>query len=422
MQKPILITISLILSLILFLASGCGPRESPPPVIAPETQNGAAGNDNEVSEDPMDDRVLLPEERMSEMLSVREAFPGTDFSQPLDFQIHEDQTSGIHIVEKRGRIYRMESSTDGYRKDLFLDISDRVDTSASEKGLLGLAFHPDFVENGLFYLNYTNRAGTVVSEFSASENRLSGLADSERVLLEFYQPFSNHNAGKVAFGPDGYFYIATGDGGSAGDPRNLSQDTSDIHGNILRIDVDRSSEGKEYAIPEDNPFVGNQEGILEEIYAYGLRNPWKFSFDEKRDWLWVADVGQNKVEEINLVEPGKNYGWNIMEGTLCYPESADCDQSGLELPVFEYYHPVGKSITGGYVYYGQNFPELYQAYVYGDFITGKIWALWLDEDGNTDNRLIAETSLRISSFGLDHDGEIYVIDYLGSVYELAQQN
>ncbi len=189
----------------------------------------------------------------------------------------------------------------------------------------------------------------------------------------------------------------------------------------LRIDVDHPSAGRAYGIPADNPFLGNTQGAREEIYAYGLRNPWKFSFDQERDRLWAADVGQNKVEEIDLIEKGANYGWNRMEGSLCYPEPANCNQEGLVPPVWEYQHPLGNSVTGGYVYYGEQITALKGAYVYGDFASGMIWALWLDDNLKADNRILLDTGLQISSFGVDQQQELYVIDYQGKLYKLTAE-
>lgn len=221
----------------------------------------------------------------------------------------------------------------------------------------------------------------------------------------------------MEFGPDGYLYIATGDGGSGGDPQNNAQNRQNLLGKILRINVDNMENGLPYAIPEDNPFKGNSQGYREEIFAYGLRNPWRFSFDTHRDILIVADVGQDKMEEINIVENSGNYGWNLMEGTLNY-RSSNTSPEGLIPPIWEYDHSLGRSITGGYVYYGEANPSLSGVYIYGDFITGRIWGLWMDRDNNVENHELLDTDLMISSFGLDQNGEVYIVDYNGRILEL----
>jgi glucose/arabinose dehydrogenase len=236
---------------------------------------------------------------------------------------------------------------------------------------------------------------------------------SESILLEIAQPFSNHKGGRLVFGPDGYLYLGPGDGGSAGDPNGNGQNRSVLLGKILRIDVAQSP----YGIPPDNPFAGNTEGFREEIYAYGVRNPWRFSFDSVTGWLWVADVGQDLYEEIDIVEKGKNYGWNIMEGKHCYG-SPQCSTAGLVLPIWEYSHHEGQSITGGFVYRGAKLPELSGAYIYGDFVAGKIWALRYDGQAAPTNSLLSDTNLNISSFGIDKDGEIYFLAFDGKIYTL----
>lgn len=365
-----------------------------------------------------------PEEASSRDVNVTlaEAYPQLSFNQPLEYRQAGDNSDRVFVVEKSGRILVFPNDPQIQAAQVFLDLTGLVDSSASEKGLLGLAFHPQYQNNGFIYVNYTDRNGTVIARYQVNPaNPDQGLADSGQNILSFSQPYANHNGGHLAFGDDGYLYIATGDGGSSGDPHNNAQNLSSFHGKILRIDVDTPSPGRPYSIPNDNPFVGNTQGFREEIYAYGLRNPWKFSFDQERRWLWAADVGQNKVEEINLIEKGANYGWNIMEGSLCYPEPADCNQAGLALPVWEYNHPIGNSVTGGYVYYGDNIPALKGAYIYGDFGTGMIWALWLDDDLNADNRVLLDTNLNISSFGMDQHNELYVINYQGKLYKLIEE-
>ncbi|NMC27957.1 MAG: PQQ-dependent sugar dehydrogenase [Syntrophomonadaceae bacterium] len=282
------------------------------------------------------------------------------FRQPVEFLPAADGSDRVLVVEKGGRVLIFNNHSQVQSADIFLDITGRVDSRSSEKGLLGLAFHPRFAENGHFYVNYTNRTETVVARYRVDlREPARGLADSEHIMLTIPQPYANHNGGHLAFGPDGYLYIAMGDGGSTGDPQGNGQNRATLLGKLLRIDVDKPDGNLAYGIPADNPFNGRQGGSRPEIFAYGFRNPWKFSFDRFPVRLWLADVGQDSVEEIDIVEKGLNYGWNIMEGSWCYPASRQCNAEGLQLPVWEYRHSLGKSIAGGYVYYGSLIPISY---------------------------------------------------------------
>ena len=272
--------------------------------------------------------------------------------------------------------------------------------------------------NGYFYVDYVadNPLRTVIARYSVSPNNPNqALENSELVLLEVNQPFSNHKGGQIAFGDDGYLYIGLGDGGSGGDPFGNAQNRSTLLGKILRINVDSPSQGRNYSIPPDNPYSGNALGYKEEIYAYGFRNPWRFSFDSPTGRLWVADVGQDQREEIDLVEKGKNYGWNIMEGTLTYSGGS---QVGLELPVWEYSHAEGIAVIGGYVYHGSTLTGLNSKYIYGDYGSGKIWALQYDGVTVPVNTLLADTDLNISSFGVDEKNELYFCSLSGKIYLL----
>jgi glucose/arabinose dehydrogenase len=301
-----------------------------------------------------------------------------------------------------------------------LNLSDKV-LSGGELGLLGLAFDPRFNETGYFYVYYTadNPLRSVISRFSVSPSNGS-LADanSEEIVLQVLQPNSNHKGGQIAFGPDGYLYIGLGDGGGEGDPLGNGQNLSTLLGKILRIDTESASGGLNYSIPRDNPFAGNTKGYRAEIYAYGLRNPWRFSFDPVTGRLWVGDVGQDRMEEIDIVQNGINYGWNIMEGSLCYFPPSACNQSGLELPVWEYNHSLGYAVTGGFVYRGTAFPDLAGAYVYGDYGSGRIWALRYNGSGPRLNTEIADTGLNIPSFGLDPHNELLICAFDGNIYKL----
>ncbi|MBK8185333.1 MAG: PQQ-dependent sugar dehydrogenase [Candidatus Competibacteraceae bacterium] len=294
----------------------------------------------------------------------------------------------------------------------FLDIRDRVG-SGGERGLLSIAFHPNFARNRWFFVNYTDLEGnTVVSRFRASHRRPSlALAGSERRVLAVTQPYANHNGGQLQFGPDGFLYIAMGDGGGSGDPENRAQDGGTLLGKLLRIDINR----RPYRIPADNPFTTRTE-IRPEIWALGLRNPWRFSFDRATGDLYVADVGQSHWEEVNFQSAGspggENYGWRRMEGRYCFNPANDCDDGTLTGPVLEYSHDLGRSITGGYVYRGSQLPELVGRYVYGDFGSGRIWAARL-VNGSWISELLLESAVLISSFGEDEAGELYLSDYAG---------
>ncbi|KNZ41311.1 glucose sorbosone dehydrogenase [Acetobacterium bakii] len=353
--------------------------------------------------------------------SLVPAYPNLSFEQPLYATGAGDNSNRIFVVERTGKIKVFPDNTAVEAAEVFLDLSDRIDTGGSEKGLLGLAFHPNFVENHYFYVNYTNENSSVIARYSLDPNN-EGVADpsSEVVLLSFSQPYPNHNGGQLAFGPDGYLYIATGDGGSAGDPQNNAQNPGVLLGKILRIDVDQPQNDTPYGIPSDNPFYNNSEGYAPEIYALGLRNPWRFSFDPCRELLIAADVGQGKREEIDIIENGGNFGWNLMEGSLDYAPNPDVNKDTLTMPVWEYDRAQGQSITGGYVYYGNENPSLVGTYVYGDFGSGKIWGLWLDQNRSPHNYELLDTDLSISSFGLDDQNELLIVDYQGRLYKLSE--
>lgn len=351
------------------------------------------------------------------------AFPNLSFINPIDIQSINDNTNRLFVVSQTGIINVFENNSSVSASSIFLDIKDRV-AYGGEKGLLGLAFHPDYQSNGYFFVNYTtnNPLRNVISRFSAStENMDSADILSEQILLEVEQPFENHNGGQIAFGNDGYLYISLGDGGSGGDPGNRAQNLTTFLGKIIRIDIDNEKGEKHYSIPSDNPFVGNSQNILEEIFAYGLRNVWRFSFDGTGR-LWAADVGQNSWEEINIVENGNNYGWRIMEGFHCYNPSNNCDQTGLTLPEWEYDHSSsdGRSITGGYLYEGVNLPDIINKYIYGDFINGNIWAF--NPSDKTNSFLFSYGGL-VSTFGVDQNNELYFADHsTGEIYKFIDSS
>ena len=338
---------------------------------------------------------------------------------PLGLFHAGDGSGRLFLLEQRGTIQTLKKGHP--LKTPFLDIRDRV-TSGGEMGLLGLAFHPAFPQTGRFFVNYTSRAGglhTVISEFRAAEGADAADARVERILLSIPQPYSNHNGGEIAFGPDGMLYIGLGDGGAANDPHGNGQSLATLLGKMLRIDVDRAEGATPYGIPPDNPFVG-RKNAAPEIWAYGLRNPWRFAFDPVTGRLYAADVGQNAREEIDVIAKGKNYGWNFMEGTICTPGvNPACDRTGLELPILDYPRLEGTTVIGGPVYRGRALPGLCGAYVYGDFGNGRIWALRYDGRTVTRQQKLLETGRSISSFGEDEQRELYVIDYAGEVLKIV---
>jgi glucose/arabinose dehydrogenase len=347
---------------------------------------------------------------------IVDAFPNLPaLINPVDLQNAGDCTNRLFVIEQVGRIRVFENRPDVNSFKTFLDITDRV-SSGGEMGLLGLAFHPDYESNGYFFVNYTaaNPRRSVISRFSVSlVNPDSADKNSELILFEQSQPFSNHNGGQVAFGSDGYLYIALGDGGSGGDPDNYAQTLHTLLGKISRIDVDNQDPGLNYAIPPDNPFVDSTGTVRKEIYAWGLRNPWRFSFDPVTDWLWCGDVGQSAREEIDIVENGENYGWRCYEGNLPYNTTGCLGPENYVFPVYDYPRTDGGSITGGYVYRGPNQPALYRKYIYADYVSRRVWSLEYDGiNPPTVQQLFQFPSgTSPTSFGVDEAGELYICTF-----------
>ena len=364
--------------------------------------------------------IFLVTSGVQAQVELSAAFPNLSFVRPVDLQHVDDGTGRLFVVEQAGVIYAIDRSGPEPTASVFLDIQDTAHLGDNEEGLLGLAFHPDFASNGYFYVYYTarNPRRSAVARYHARPDDPDAAdPNSEVLVLEIRQPFTNHNGGQITFGPDGYLYIATGDGGSQKDPAGHGQSLESLLGKILRIDVDHPSGGRDYGIPPDNPFVGRGRDVREEIYAYGLRNPWRFSFDPVNGTIWSGDVGQDAREEVNIIRRGGNYGWNIMEGKLCFNPPEGCDMTGLEKPVWDHQHTNGgRSITGGFVYRGSRVPELLGAYVYADFATGQIWALWYDGQNPPVNTEILDTDLHISSFGVDALNELYLCAFDGAIY------
>lgn len=340
-----------------------------------------------------------------------------NLSRPLFLTYSPDDTGRLFIVEQGGTIRILQEGR--LQAEPFLDVTNLV-SCCGERGLLGLAFHPNFRQNNQFFINYTNRQGsTVVARYRANGNRAD--AASALILLTIEQPYANHNGGMIAFGPDNMLYIGMGDGGSGGDPINAGQRLDTLLGKILRIDANRSEGNRAYAIPGDNPSLG---GRRSEIWSYGWRNPWRFSFDRQTGDMWIADVGQNAVEEVHFQpassKGGENYGWRIMEGDRCFNPRENCNRENLVLPVLTYTHDQGRSITGGYRYRGSAMPAFRGTYFYADYVSGRIWAATPQGD-RWQSREILRTDLNISSFGEDATGELYVIDHRGTVYRMTQR-
>ena len=343
-------------------------------------------------------------------IKVTNAFPRLSFSSPVEFTHANDGSNRVFVVEQAGQIQVFDNNPETKSVATYLDIRSKV-ASGGEMGLLGLAFHPNFKENGFLYVNYTknNPRETVISRFKASSPTAAQVdPNTEEVLLTFAQPYANHNGGKILFGPDGYLYIATGDGGSGGDPQNNSQNLGSLLGKILRIDVNGTNNGK-YAIPADNPFVG-RDGVRPEIFAYGLRNPWRISFDAQGQ-LWAGDVGQNKIEEIDIVTKSGNYGWRLKEARECYNPNQNCNKEGVTDPVWQYTHDNGDvSVTGGSVYRGRAVPALKGKYIYADYASGRVWALTLTGNTPTNQEIVRQAGA-ISAFGEDQKQELYLCNH-----------
>jgi glucose/arabinose dehydrogenase len=343
---------------------------------------------------------------------------------PVDLVEANDGSGRLFVLEQAGVVRVIQN--EALLPQPYLDIRPIVGSQGNEQGLLGVVFHPRFAENGYLYLNYTDRNGnTNIARYTRSpENQDLADPQSEKRLLFVEQPYPNHNGGSLAFGPDGYLYLGLGDGGSAGDPQGYAQRRDTYLGKILRIDVDG---GDPYAIPADNPFAdGGSEagGGLPEIWAYGLRNPWRFSFDRLNGDMYIADVGQGEWEEIDFLPagslPGVNFGWDYREGRHPY-EGAPPRDASLVDPVEEYNHSQGCSVTGGYVYRGEALPEWGGIYLYGDFCSGFVWGALRGLDGAWESARLFETGINISSFGEDLEGEIYLLDLNGGIYRLARR-
>ncbi len=351
-----------------------------------------------------------------------EAFGGREFDRPIEIGVYPvgpepGSAPGMFLAEQDGRILVLHPDADAAAE--LLDISDQVSRRGNEEGLLSVALDPRFDESGRLWVYYSASGVPRMSRLARftvdPADPLRVVPDSELVIIEVEQPYSNHNGGAIRFGPDGMLYLGYGDGGSGGDPRGHGQNLATLLGSVIRIDVRDASRAAPYAVPPDNPFVG-VEGARTEIWAYGLRNPWRMAFDPETGALWAGDVGQGEIEEIDRVEAGGNYGWNRLEGTRCFSPREGCDPEGTVLPVAEYEHNLGCSVTGGVVYRGEAIPALAGHYLFSDFCSGRLWALPLDGGEVVE---IAVSPRPVSSFGTDADGEVYVLTFGGAVLRIV---
>ena len=384
------------------LAAGCG-SESETPTMAPPEPPGATA----------------PEIAVNRVFTALPAF-----NSPVAMKQAPGDANRWFVAEKRGFIRVFANNVDASSASVFLDISSVVNSSG-EGGLLGFAFHPDFPLMPAVYVSYTRSGAPLVSyisRFLSTDDGQTLLASSEVVILTVLQPATNHNGGELMFGPDDFLYAGFGDGGGSGDPLDNGQDDTNLHGSIVRIDV---SGAAPYSIPEDNPNATNDvctQGYggapCPEIYAWGLRNPWRFSFDASTGVLWAGDVGQGAWEEIDRIEAGQNYGWNVREGAHCYNPPAGCADTYTD-PVTEYDHSLGRSVTGGYVYRGTRISDLIGWYIFGDFISGKLFAVPENSAAGVVPEELLDTGLSIVSFAEDTGGELYVVDFgVGTIHKI----
>lgn len=362
----------------------------------------------------------------SQPLQLVNAFPNLTFTQPVYLTHSNDGTNRNFVVQKNGLIRVFPNDSAAISAPTFLNLSSRIITGGGgdERGLLGLAFHPNYAGNGYFYVHYT-QAGTgrtIIARYRVSSTD-PNVADfnSELILLNIYDPYSNHNGGILFFGLDGYLYAGLGDGGSAGDPQNRAQNLDSLLGKVLRINVDTTIGAQNYGIPPTNPFVAG--GGRPEIFTWGLRNPWRMSQDPVTGLIWCGDVGQGAYEEIDLIENGRNYGWRITEGLHCYNPPTGCNMTGLTPPIKEYAHAGGRcSITGGFVYRGSRRPELVGRYIYADYCTGEIWKLMYQGGTVTEDSLLLSAGTSVLSFGTDQRGELYVLGNNGNIYRFNRSS
>ena len=355
-------------------------------------------------------------------VELQRVFPMLAFAQPLGLLQAPGDSGSWYVLEKQGVVRRFDNDPAAATSSTWLDISTTV-SSVSEGGLLGMAFHPSFNGTGEVFVSYTAPGPfrSVISRFTVTATGVPDPA-TEQVVIEIPQPETNHNGGHILFGADGYLYIGLGDGGGGGDPFETGQNTGALLGSILRLDVDGAAP---YEIPADNPFAGNTPCVggtgtmaCPEIFAWGLRNPWRYSEDSQTGDLWIGDVGQNAWEEVDRAEGGENFGWDEREGANCFEPAVGCDTANVD-PIAQYDHSVGQSVTGGYVYRGLTYPALFGQYLFGDFVSGRVWRVPADSPQATLPIELANTAISISSFGEALDGEVYVVDFNGGIYQVV---
>ena len=362
------------------------------------------------------------------LFEIEEAFPNIRFEFPVD--LANDGLGQLYVVERAGKIYTFPNITATQDTVLFLDISERVFDTDIEAGLLSVSFHPDYEENGHFYIYYLtdNPLRSVLSRYTRSEyDPRKADPGSEHIILELAQPSPKHNGGDSSFDADGYLYLSLGDGSTGADANGNAQNLETLLGSIIRIDVDHPDAGQNYGIPPDNPFVGNLQGYREEIYAYGFRNPWRFSIDPETGHIWVGDVGEVSWEEVDFVIKGGNYGWPMMEGPACFNPPENCSGDNLIPPVHSYDHDVGLSVTGGFVYRGSRAKELEGRYLFADWSGRQLWSLTYDGENPYESdeaptvELITDAKRFISSFGVDENNEVYMLfTFEGRVMQFAE--
>ena len=419
MLTPGRLLVALVMSVGLAACATPSPSASQPPPASPagtdESQPATVGGVPSASADATPSATPAPIAAIPPPLALKEVAGG--LAAPINITATPD--GWLLVNERAGRVMAVDPSTG--EQSIALDIGDRV-LGQGEQGLLGLALHPDWPDAPRAFIHYSDRNGdTVLAEVTATATDAPPVLDpgSERVLLRVDQPFANHNGGQLAFGPDGYLYMALGDGGSGGDPHGNGQNPHALLGSILRIDVE-VPDG--YGIPADNPFADGASGAPE-VFLYGLRNPWRFSFDAVTGALWIGDVGQNAYEEVDRIDPttdaGANLGWNVMEASHCF-NAVVCASDGLVLPITEYGRDHGCSVSGGYVYRGADTPGLTGWYLFSDYCSGSLVGVPSDVDGIVAPRALLETGLSVSTFGQDADGELYLADIAGgTIYRIV---
>lgn len=398
--------------------SGVQEREEQPQAEArqqedePETAAGRPeqSSSDEAESDPEPEPVAV---------ALRPILGGHQFHQPIE--LLELSDGSFLVAEQRGYITRFVEDDGEIKQFGILDLTESI-TFRGEQGMLSMALHPDYEDNPFLFVYYSPRDENItrLSRFRIVQGQ--AFVESELVIIEIPQPYSNHNGGAIRFGPDGMLYLGLGDGGAANDPQGHGQNRETLLGTIIRIDVNEIDTSTTYRIPTDNPFLGIA-GVRPEIWAYGLRNPWRMAFDPVTDLLWVADVGQDRVEEIAIVQAGENHGWNVFEGQECFRSDDECAAlSDAVAPVGTYGHDEGCSVTGGLVYRGAALPHLVGAYIFGDFCSGTIWGLWPDDGAETGwtRSVILESGGLIASFGVDNEGEIYVLVFGGPILKLVR--